>query len=54
VAVCLDFVNIFSPMCEFSIRGRLCTQTLHLVDVKVRSFAKGVTWYIEVPSSHLL
>jgi hypothetical protein len=34
VAVCLDFVNIFSPICEFSIRGLLYTQTLHLVGVK--------------------
>jgi hypothetical protein len=43
VAVCLEFVNIFPHLCDFSIQGLLHTKTVHYVDVKVRSFAKGVT-----------
>jgi len=41
VAVCLDFVNIFSRVCEFNIRGLLYT---NFTPCRCeRSFAKGVT-----------
>jgi hypothetical protein len=44
VAECLDFVDVPPPpICDFSIQGLLHTKTVHHVDVKVRSFAKGVT-----------
>jgi len=41
LSVCLDFVNIFPSICEFSIWGLLYTQTLQFVDVK-EALQKGL------------